>query len=300
MKKIILTSIIFLFLGLGLTPYVVAQTIQGPPAPGSPAAGGFVPLAPIPGLTSVDVDSAASSANLADFFNSLYKYLIGLAAVLAIIEIIAGGIQISTQDSVSKQGEGKERIQQAIFGLVLVLSPVLVFSIINPNILNLSLNLPPIDTTVAPLTNRAPAATNSFNPSYPCSASGDCAGAQASCTSAGGMTDGRRWCLNASGGFDGGGSCLEGESFVIKCMPIAAQNKDFSVAKKETYPCAANGNCDGASASCVNDGGRTGEVVCVTKDNIIDPTGKKFGFNLQGSCIDGESFAVKCIWLGAK
>lgn len=131
MKKIIFVSLILL---LGFAPHVFAQ--------------GFVPLAPIPGLTQ---GGAVDSGNLADFFNSLYKYLIGLAATLAIIQIIWGGINIATnQDDVSKIMDDKSKIYNAIFGLILVLSPVLVFSIINPNILNLSLNLPPIDTTVAP------------------------------------------------------------------------------------------------------------------------------------------------------
>lgn len=127
MKKTILASVFFLF--FGLAPIALAQ--------------GFVPLAPIPGLTE---GATADTAGLANFFNNLYKYLIGLAAVLAVIEIIWGGLEISTKDSVSKQSDGKERITQAIFGLVLVLSPVLVFSIINPSILNLSLNLPELDT----------------------------------------------------------------------------------------------------------------------------------------------------------
>jgi hypothetical protein len=82
--------------------------------------------------------------NIVNFFNNLYKYLVGLAAILAVIEIIWGGLEYSTQDSVSKQSDGKERIYGAIMGLILVLSPVLVFSIINPSILNLSLNLPEI------------------------------------------------------------------------------------------------------------------------------------------------------------
>ncbi len=286
MKKIIFVSLILL---LGFAPHVFAQ--------------GFVPLAPIPGLTQ---GGAVDSGNLADFFNSLYKYLIGLAATLAIIQIIWGGVNIATnQDDVSKIMDDKGKIYNAIFGLVLVLSPVLVFSIINPNILNLSLNLPPIDTTITPPDNRTPAPTNSFNSSYPCSASGDCAAAQASCKNAGGVTDDRRWCLNKSGDFDGGGSCSEGESFVIKCMPIPAQNKDFSVTKNDLYECSADGNCDSASASCRSDGGRSGEAVCAIKKGntlTIDPTGKKFDFNspLQGSCIDGDQMAVKCIWLGAK
>ena len=112
----------------------------------------FVPLAPIPGLTNISPTTTIDQNTLTTFFNNLYKYLIGLAATLAVIEIVWGGLEISTKDSVSKQSDGKERITQAIFGLVLVLSPVLVFSIINPSIINLSLNLPPIklDIPVVP------------------------------------------------------------------------------------------------------------------------------------------------------
>ena len=111
---------------------------------------GFTALAPIPGLTDISPTAVVNSTSLANFFNNLYKYVIGLAAVLAVIMIIWGGLEISTQDSISKQSAGKEKIQQAILGLVLVLSPVLVFSIINPNILNLSLNLPPLETKSGP------------------------------------------------------------------------------------------------------------------------------------------------------
>ena len=110
-------------------------------APQTSVSGNFVPLAPIPGLTQ---GAVANSSGLANFLNNLYKYLIGVAAILAVIEIIWGGLEISTKDSVSKKSDGKARITQAILGLILVLSPVLVFSIINPSILNLSLNLPPI------------------------------------------------------------------------------------------------------------------------------------------------------------
>jgi hypothetical protein len=146
--KIFLFSLALLF--VGLVPHALAQ--------------GFVPLAPIPGLTE---GSVANSDNLAIFFNNLYKYLIGLAAVLAIIEIIWGGLEISTQDSVSKNQAGKDRIYQALFGLVLVLSPVLVFSIINPSILNLSLNLKKLDTasssSVTPPTTTCDPRTNTNN-----------------------------------------------------------------------------------------------------------------------------------------
>ena len=105
---------------------------------------GFVPLAPIPGLT--DAQSNPTTSTLAVFFNNLYKYLIGIASALAVIMVIWGGIEIATQDSVAKQGQGRRRIQQALFGLILVLSPAFVFGIVNSSILNLSVNIPALDT----------------------------------------------------------------------------------------------------------------------------------------------------------
>lgn len=128
MKKTILFSAFALF--FALAPHVFAE--------------GFVPLAPIPGLTK---DVVADSAGLASFFNNLYKYLIGLAAVLAVIQITWAGLEIAVnKEDVSKITDSKGKIYNAVFGLILVLSPVLVFSIINPAILNLSLNLPALDT----------------------------------------------------------------------------------------------------------------------------------------------------------
>ena len=99
---------------------------------------GFVPIAPISGLT--DPGTVGQDAgNTAQFLNNLYKFLIGFAAAAAVIMIIWGGLEYSTTDNISKKSEGKAKIQQAILGLVLVLLPVLVFSMINPAILNLSI-----------------------------------------------------------------------------------------------------------------------------------------------------------------
>ena len=131
----------------GVCEQTAAAQASTPPNTGST---GFVPLAPIPGLTDSSITSVVNSTSLANFFNNLYKYLIGLAAILAIIEIIWGGLEYATQDSISKKSDGKQRIYSAILGLVLILSPVLVFSIINPSILNLSIGLPPLDTVSMP------------------------------------------------------------------------------------------------------------------------------------------------------
>lgn len=163
MKKLFFISIIYLV--WGLAPHVFA-------------ADSFTALAPIPGLTDSGSTSVVNSETLANFFNNLYKYLIGLAGILAVIEIIWGGLEISTQDSVSKNEDGKGRIYGAIMGLILVLSPVLVFTIINPSILNLSLNLPKLDTTFKPATINTKPKSGCADPTLTLEQRKDCATAQ--------------------------------------------------------------------------------------------------------------------------
>lgn len=300
MKKILLISIIFLFLGSGLTPLALAATDA--PAQLSPKESGFVPIAPIPGLTE---GGAATSGNLAEFFNNLYKYLIGLAAVLAIVEIIWGGLEYATQDIPGAKKEGKEKIQQAILGLILVLSPALVFSIINPSILDLSLNLPPLKLTV-PITFK-PSAKDSFNSSYPCSASGDCTEAQASCKSAGGSPEADKYCATTNGVIDPEGrrvsvgsiSCIDGEIFVVKCVAVPADIKDnFAASTENIIECSSTGDCTEATAQCKSQpNSGTGETVCLINHTTVDPKGKKFSFVGSTSCEAGETVGIKCIKL---
>ncbi len=198
---------------------------------------GFVPLAPIPGLTEGVV---ANEGGLAQFLNNLYKFLIGIAAVLAIIMIIWGGLQYSTQDSVSEKGEGKQRIYDAIFGLILVLSPVLVFSIINPSILNLSINMEPLDTQSGIPANSGGTPTITTdeeapheNMMYPCTTS-DCSVEQTTCedNDPGAMTTAYTSvvCVKADGSVDpkgrtdnplnpiGDPECVAGETLSLSCV----------------------------------------------------------------------------------
>lgn len=142
MKKILIIASVLLF--FGIVPTVFAT---GASASFDTVESGFVALAPIPGLTDDTTMSVVNSASLAVFFNNLYKYLIGLAAILAVIQITWAGLGIAYyhKDAVSEITNDHGKIKNALLGLVLVLSPVLVFSIINPNILNLSLNLPALN-----------------------------------------------------------------------------------------------------------------------------------------------------------
>jgi len=104
---------------------------------------GFVPLAPIPGLNDT---VKATNEGIAIFLNNLYIFAIGIAVILAVAMIIWGGFEYALSEAITSKSAGKERIQQALFGLVLVLSPALVFTIINPSILKLDVNIPKLET----------------------------------------------------------------------------------------------------------------------------------------------------------
>jgi hypothetical protein len=109
-----------------LTPLVVFAQVNTDTA--------FIPLTSIPGI-----ESAGNADSLPDFLNSLYRLAIGAAAVLAVLQIVRAGIMYMGGDSVTEKKEAKNLIALSIGGLVLILSPVVVFSIINPNILSLKI-----------------------------------------------------------------------------------------------------------------------------------------------------------------
>lgn len=92
-------------------------------------------------LTGEDgpLSNAAGTSDLPAFLNQIYLLCIGIAVVVSILQIIRGGITWMLTDSVMEKGQAKHLVTIAIMGLLLVLSPVIVFNIINPCILSLSL-----------------------------------------------------------------------------------------------------------------------------------------------------------------
>ena len=96
----------------------------------------FVPLTNLPGLEEV-----GGASSLPNFLNNLYRLSIGAAAVIAVLQIMRGGVYLMwNKGSITQNQRAKELIMNSIFGLVLVLSPAIVFGIINPDILKLELN----------------------------------------------------------------------------------------------------------------------------------------------------------------
>jgi hypothetical protein len=115
-------AFLVLFLGLPVLAHAATTTDAG-----------FIPL-----LTNVPfLEDLGNASTLEAFLNDIYRLCIGAAAVLAVLQIMRAGIIYMGGDSITEKKEAKDLIAMSIGGLILVLSPVILFSIINPDILSL-------------------------------------------------------------------------------------------------------------------------------------------------------------------
>ncbi len=131
------------------------QTASTPSASTGNAASNFVSLTSIP-----QIQNLTASGDLPSFFNELYKICIGIAAAIAFLKIIQAGIMYMGGDSITEVSHAKSMIVSAVLGLVLVLSPAIVFGILNPSILSLQIggtdglkSLAPSNTTSTAVIN---------------------------------------------------------------------------------------------------------------------------------------------------
>jgi len=138
------------------------------------AEGDYTVLAPLPGTTKgvCNPDATPPDPNcettLAKYLPGVFKLAIGLSAVFAVLMIVIGGFQYMSTDAIQKKSDGKERIKNAVFGLVLVIGAWLILNEINPNLLNLNLNIEKV-TTIAPkgiLGGELSAGTGGIFPGY--------------------------------------------------------------------------------------------------------------------------------------
>ncbi|OGZ93764.1 MAG: hypothetical protein A3A28_00755 [Candidatus Sungbacteria bacterium RIFCSPLOWO2_01_FULL_47_32] len=71
-----------------------------------------------------------------NYLQSLYEYLLGLAAIAALGALVYGGVlYIYSGGNPSKSGEAKQWISNALFGLLLVALSYIILNTINPDLL---------------------------------------------------------------------------------------------------------------------------------------------------------------------
>jgi len=111
----------------------------------------YIPLAPLPGTLGTECFEAScevgKTATLQTYLPGIFKLAIGIAGVLAVIEIIIGGLQYMSTDAIGGKSAGRERITAAIGGLLLALGAYIILNTISPNFVNLNIDIKPVNVT---------------------------------------------------------------------------------------------------------------------------------------------------------
>jgi len=111
----------------------------------------YTPLEPIDGL----IAAGPSTPNLTQYLNNLYTFLISISVVAAVVMITIGGFTYLTSAASGEKSAGKQMIQNAIFGLLLMLGSYLIVYTINPDALSFNFfrNAKNLPVTKAPVVN---------------------------------------------------------------------------------------------------------------------------------------------------
>ena len=130
----------------------------------NPTNNDYTVLAPLPGIG----DTAGGKTTFPTYLNAAFNLAIGIAAGLAFAMITYGGIMYATSDAISGKSQGREYIENALWGLLLVIGAYTILYTINPQILNFNLSFArpqikagvPTVEAVAPMTKEQIAESN--------------------------------------------------------------------------------------------------------------------------------------------
>lgn len=110
----------------------------------------YAVLAPLPGTTNSTCDvanptDAACKTTLEKYLPGLFNLAIGLSAAFAVLMIVIGGFEYMSTDALQKKEDGKKRIENSIYGLLLVIGAWLILFTINPTLLTLRLGIDSVE-----------------------------------------------------------------------------------------------------------------------------------------------------------
>jgi hypothetical protein len=124
-------------------------------------------LAPIGTLKEAPTD-------IGTYFNTIFNIAIGLCGVLAVIMIVIGGVQYMGDESVFGKTDAKDRIYNAVLGLLIALGSFALLNTINPDLLGGTLSIKSVSAGIeeAPIisdenTSTPTGTANSFPPGCP-------------------------------------------------------------------------------------------------------------------------------------
>ncbi|KKW25268.1 MAG: hypothetical protein UY68_C0004G0051 [Parcubacteria group bacterium GW2011_GWF2_52_12] len=96
-----------------------------------PTGSGVILLEP-----SVVNKTEGARVQFGEYMSTLFTTFIAIAAALAVLMIVWGGIEYISSFSGSGKEQGKERITNAVFGLLLAVSAFLILQTVNPDLVS--------------------------------------------------------------------------------------------------------------------------------------------------------------------
>lgn len=85
-----------------------------------------------------------SVSGFGPYLIGMFKLLIGLAIVLAVLQLAIGGFEYLTTEAFTGKSDARKKIIDAIFGLILILSSYLILKTVNPDLVDQELIIPPV------------------------------------------------------------------------------------------------------------------------------------------------------------
>ncbi|MFA6077134.1 MAG: pilin [Candidatus Paceibacterota bacterium] len=124
-----------------------AAAANPPPTqtPSTPANTKYQLLAPLPDPYNNNQlkKEINTTSGFGAYLNLMIKIFIGLAAVLSVVMIVVGGLEVMTSELSHTKTAGKEKIAHAILGLVIALGAYALLYTINPDLLKSDLCIHP-------------------------------------------------------------------------------------------------------------------------------------------------------------
>lgn len=109
-----------------------------------------IPYTPLAKLPLGKEGALLDTYTISTYLSGMFKLIIALGAAFAVLMGITGGIQyVASGISPSARSGAKERITNAIIGLVIVLTSYLILNTIDPKLVAFNFQLPPIEGTRA-------------------------------------------------------------------------------------------------------------------------------------------------------
>ncbi len=132
-----------------ISPDTTSRTTTGYGCTEDPSNKTYCLLAPLPGIGD-GTGTVKVSEGLKGYINKIIYLIMGLIGILCVIMIVVGGIEYMTTMNIGEKEGAKNRIVDALLGLLLALASYIILSTINGALVETTVNVSSSSTSTTP------------------------------------------------------------------------------------------------------------------------------------------------------